>query len=193
MAIANWALRQAGYQDPSRNAMKDLDQIPGQINPYYKPYSEAGQRQIGNLESQYGQMTNDPGGMVNKIGGNYQQSPGFKFALQQALQGSGHAAAAGGMAGSPQHEQQNMGIATNLANQDYNTWLQHALGLYGSGVQGEQDLMHEGYGAGNEYAQSTGNNLQSKANLKFGGAQSQNQMIADIMKAGASVVGGRAQ
>ena len=34
------------------------------------------------------------------------------------------------MAGSPQHEQENMQLATNLGNQEYNGWLTKALGLY---------------------------------------------------------------
>ena len=105
-----------------------------------QPYIDQGQAQYGNLNSQYGQLMNDPGGRMNQIGQSYHQSPGFQFALQQALQGAGHAAAAGGMAGSPHHEQQNMGLATNLANQDYNQWLQQALGLYGRGMSGSQSL-----------------------------------------------------
>jgi hypothetical protein len=163
-----------GTSDPSKGAMKYLDKIPGMAQNAYNPYIQAGNRQLPGLEEQYGQLMNDPGGRMNQIGAGYQQSPGFQFALQQALQGSGNAQAAGGMAGSPQHEQQNMGIATNLANQDYNQYLQNALGMYGEGLQGSQGLYNTGYNASNSMADMLANAYGSQANLKYAGGANQN-------------------
>src|SRR5579864_175938 len=120
MAGAGFGALFGGHEDPAESANPYFDQIPGQLEKYYNPYIQRGNRAGDAMEGAYGNLINDPGGMLNKIGGGYQQSPGFKFAMQQALQGAGHGAAAGGMAGTPQHEQQNMEIATNLANQDYN-------------------------------------------------------------------------
>src|SRR6185503_15277001 len=117
--------------DPSKKASKYLNQVPGQIKPQYNPFIKAGNNQIPQLEEQYSGLLNDPGSMLNKFGESYHQSPGFDFALKQALQGAGNAAAAGGMAGSPMHEQENMELSTNLANQDYNNYLRNAMGLYG--------------------------------------------------------------
>ena len=119
-----------GGKNPANSAMPYLNQIPGQTQQYQQPWYQAGQNQLPELESQYGQLMNDPGGRMNQIGESFHESPGFKFALQQALQGGNHAAAAGGMAGSPQHEQQNMQLATDLGNQEYNNWM---LGLLGDG------------------------------------------------------------
>jgi hypothetical protein len=164
-----------GTSDPSKGAMKYLNQIPGMANNIYNPYIQAGQAQLPGLEEQYSMLMNDPGARMNQIGAGYQQSPGYQFAVQQALQGSGNAAAAGGMAGSPQHEQQNMTLANNLANQDYNQYLQNALGLYGEGLQGSQGLYSMGYGASNALADMLANAYGSQANLAYAGAANQNQ------------------
>jgi hypothetical protein len=163
------------YQNPADAAGGYYDKIPGQLNKYMNPYIDAGKNALGPLQSQYGNLMNNPGGMVNQIGANYHQSPGFQFALQQALQGSGNAAAAGGMAGSPQHEQQNMGLATNLANQDYNQWLQNAMGMYTQGLQGEQGLYNTGANAGMNMGQDMASYYANRGNLAYEGQNAENQ------------------
>jgi hypothetical protein len=163
-----------GNTDPSKGAMEYLHQIPGQIAPYFDPYINAGKGAIGTLQGQYGNLLGNPGGMLNQIGQGYQQSPGFKFAMQQALQGSGNAAAAGGMAGSPQHQQQNMQLASDIASQDYNNWMHNALGLYGQGLSGEQGLYAGGLQAGTSMADQIAQMLASKAQLSYAGQASQN-------------------
>jgi hypothetical protein len=165
----------APWQNPSDSAMPYYNKIPGQISKYFDPYMNAGNRQLPGLENQYGSLMNDPGGKLNQIGQGYHQSPGFQFALQQALQGSNHAAAAGGMAGSPQHEQQNMGVATGLANQDYNSWMQNALGLYGGGLQGSQSLYDTGAKAGMTEGEDMASVLAQQAKAAYEGQNTQNQ------------------
>ena len=161
--------------NPAEAAMPYYGQIPGTLNKYLDPYIQTGQQALPGLQEQYGQLMNNPGGRLNQIGQGYQQSPGFKFALQQALQGAGNAAAAGGMAGSPQHEYQNMQLATNLANQDYNTWLQNALGLYGKGVGGEEGLYGIGAKAGIGMGEDLASMLASQAQLAYAGEAAKNQ------------------
>ncbi len=163
------------YTNPADSAMKYFNKIPGQVSKYLDPYINAGSRQLPGLESQYGQLMNNPGGKVNEIGQGYHQSPGFQFALQQALQGAGHAAAAGGMAGSPQHEQQNMQLGTNLANQDYNQWLQSALGLYGKGIEGSQGLYDTGAKTGVAAGEDMASILAHQAQLSYEGQNAENQ------------------
>lgn len=171
------------YSDPSRGAQKYLNQIPGEISPYYNPFIQAGQRGMSGYENTTNQLL-DPNALINKIGSGYTQSPGYQFALNQALQGSGHAAAAGGMAGSPQHEQQNMQLAQNLANQDYQQYLQNALGLYGMGYQGQGNLMNQGYNASNELANSLGNTLGTQGQLAYSGGVNRNQLGAGTLGMG---------
>lgn len=161
----------APYEDPSKKAMGFFNKIPGQLKENFNPWI---QMAMG--------MAQNPAERLNQIGQGYQQSPGFKFALQQALQGSGHAAAAGGMAGSPQHEQQNMELATNLANQDYNQWMQNALGLQGLGMGiGSQGGMRLGEDLASVLAQ--------QGKLGFEGQQAKNEREGGIW---GSLAGGAA-
>lgn len=168
------------WSNPSDAASPYLNQIPGTISPYYNPYINNGTSAGNTLNGQYGNLLNNPGGMVNQIGSNYHQSPGFQFALQQALQAGNHSAAAGGMAGSPQNQQQSMQTATGLADQDYNNYLQNAMGMYNQGLQGEQGMYGIGYNASNSLAQSLANNLQSQAGLAYQGANNSNQHSGGI-------------
>lgn len=165
----------AGYKNPADAGMDYMNQMPGQISKYLDPYINAGQQALPGLQDQYNQLMNDPGGRLNQIGASYHQSPGFQFSLQQALQGSGHAAAAGGMAGSPQHEQQNMGLATNLANQDYNQYLQNAMGMYGQGLAGSQSIYNTGAQTGIAAGEDMASILAQKAKMAYEGQNADNQ------------------
>lgn len=167
-------------KNPADSAMPYLNQIPGETQQYQQPWYEAGKSQIPGLQDQYSQLMNDPGGKMNKIGEGFKESPGFKFAMQQALQGGNHAAAAGGMAGSPQHEQQNMQMATDLGNQEYGNWMKNALGMYGQGLQGSQGMANQGQQAGQSMADMIAQTLAQQANLSFNGQQQQNQNKSDM-------------
>ena len=160
---------------PSDAANKYLNKIPGEINQYYQPYINAGQGALPVLQGQYGDLLNNPGGKFNDIGASFQQSPGFKFALDQALRSAGRAAAAGGMAGSPMHEQQNMEVATNLANQDYYNWLGQAIGLYSQGLSGEQGLYSGGLQAGGSMADQISQQLAQQAANAYQNQSAQNE------------------
>lgn len=162
------------FEDPSKSAMPYLNKIPGEVKPYYQPYMDAGKRSLGDLEGQYGNLTNNPGEFVNKIGEGFQQSPGYQFAREQAEQAAGHAAAAGGMAGSPQHEQQIADLVSKLASSNYRDWLSNALGAYQTGLSGKSHLNDMGYEANNEFGQTLGNNLASKAKLAYAGTANEN-------------------
>ena len=164
---------------PASAADPYLGQISGQTGKYFDPYFNAGKDTIPQLQGQYGQLTNDPGGKLNSIGESYQQSPGFKFALQQALQGAGHASAAGGMAGSPQDSQQQMQMATDMASQDYNNWLQQATGMYNSGLQGQQGMMNNGMQAGSNQADMIAQQLSAQAQNASNNQNQKNQQQAN--------------
>lgn len=163
------------WVNPADQASKTLGQIPGAAKNAYDPYINAGMGALPQLQDQYKSLLGDPGSALNKIGQGYQQSPGFDFQVKQALKAAGNAAAAGGMAGSPQHQYQNEEVATGLANQDYNNWLSKALGLYGQGLSGQQDLYKTGYGASSNMAQSVQDALAKQAELQYKGQDAANQ------------------
>lgn len=163
------------WENPAEAASPYLGQIPSTIAPYYDPYIQGGGQQFGNYMGQANKLTNNPGQMVNEIGSNYQQSPGFEFQMQQALQGGTNAAAAGGYAGTPQHQQYAMQTANDIASQDYNKYMQDALRMYGLGFQGLGQQSQMGYGASNEMAQSLMSALMTQAQLEYEAANAENQ------------------
>jgi hypothetical protein len=67
--------------------------------------------------------------MYNQIAGGYQQSPGFQNNLKMAMTAGNNAAAADGMLGTNQHQFMNAQEATNLANNDFQTYMQNRLGM----------------------------------------------------------------
>lgn len=191
-----------GNQNPYDAASQYYNQIPGMLNNTYNPYIHAGMGALpgmqqyenrgnvagNNLMNQYSQMTNNPGGLVNKLGASFHQSPGYAFQVQQSLNAANRAAAAGGMAGSPE-EQQNIATTTNqLANQDYYNYLNHATQMYGAGIQGMQgterlgaNMVQDLYGAGanasNNLAQNLGSAYMNQGNMAYGSANFNNQMM----------------
>ncbi len=158
-----------------------LNQMPG----YYQPYMNAGQSMLNPLMSQYSQLMNNPGGMMNQIGSQFHSSPGFNFAMRQAMMGGNQASAAGGMAGSPMANQQNQQMATNLANQNYYNWMGNALGMYGQGLQGAQGMAGMGAGMANNFGTNMADILNNQADISYAGQANQNQetggLIGDIM------------
>lgn len=137
---------------PMNAANQFLNKIPGETQKYYKPYMDAGSNALDILRSQYGNLINNPGELYNKFSSGYTQSPGYKTRLNEALNAATNAQAAGGMAGSPQHQQIAAQKAVDLSGQDFENYLSHILGLYGGGIQGEQGLENQGYGANTDFA-----------------------------------------
>ena len=183
----------------SQAAMPYLNQIGQQIPQYFNPYINAGQQALPALQHQYGQLLgqgagimnqnnqlmNNPGGVMNRIGAGFQQSPGYQFSVNQALGAANRAASAGGMLGSPMEQQNIAGTVTGMANQDYynylnhgmsmyDTGLQNATNMYGMGLQGEQDMAHMGLNATNSMTDDLMTQYLSQASDAYaGGGQPQ--------------------
>lgn len=165
--------------NPEDAASKYLDQIPGTAKPYYDPFIKQGAQAGGVLKDQYGNLINDPGGKLSKIGAGYTQSPGYQWNLNQALNAGTNAAAAGGMAGSPMHQQQAMETASGYASKDFNDYMKNALGLYGQGLEGEQGFQKQGFGASTSLADLLANALQNKGTLAYEGQAAKNKGESD--------------
>ena len=162
------------FSDPSEEANQYIGQIPGQTQQYFDPYINSGKNALPQLQGQYDQLMNDPGGMVNKIGQGYHESPGFQFSLQKALAGGNRSFAAGGMGGSPASANWGMETAEGLANQDYQSYLKNALSQYGLGLGGEEKMADRGQKSGSDYASMIADTLAAQGKLKYEGAKSQN-------------------
>ncbi len=170
-----------GGQDPSEAANKYIEQIPGKTAPNYQPFINSGTNALPQLQGQYDKLLNDPGGLVNKIGESYHESPGFQFALKNALAGGNRAFAAGGMGGSPGASNWGMETATGFANKDYNNYLEKALSRYDLGLGGEEKIASMGQQAGSNYGDMMAQALAAQAKLKYEGQQAQNSFWPDLV------------
>lgn len=159
-------------KNPADVANQYIDQIPGQTFPYYQPYMNAGTSSLNQFMDMLGQ---NPSDVYNKLGEGYKQSPGYKFALEQALAAQNNASAAGGMLGTPMHQQQSMETAEGLAARDFENYMNHVLGINTENKQGLGQLTGLGYNAASDYASGLANNLGQKASYGFAGQAAQNQ------------------
>jgi len=98
----------------------------------------------------------NPTETLSKFGAGYQASPGYQYNVDQATKASNNAAAAGGFIGSPQQQEYMAHQIGGLASQDYNQYLNNALGLYNTG-----------YGASMGSANNLADMLKSQATLAY--------------------------
>lgn len=166
------------YTNPADAAMPYLEEIPGTITPYYQPYIDSGNQALQTLMQQYMALIQNPGSTMNNMGSGYQQSPGYQYDMNAAMNASNSAAAAGGMLGTDAHQTQSATMAADIANQDYWNYMNHVLGLYGQGMSGMQGINQMGYGASNELAQSLANVLMTQGGLAYAGQNNQNMANA---------------
>lgn len=158
------------------NAANDwLNQSKKDLYPNFQPWIQAGQQALPDWQKQLQLLTQNPGQFINQVGNNYKQSPGLQFQIQQGTQSANNAAAAGGMAGSPQAQQYASTISNNLANKDYYNYLSTALGQYDLGLKGLQDLSNQGQQAAQAYGEDYSSILDAQAKLAYESAKSQNQ------------------
>lgn len=162
-----------GGKNPADAASPYLNQIPDILKQYMNPYVNAGQGALGDLQNQFGQLTGNTSDVYNKLGAGYKESPGFQRNLEQALNAGSNAAAAGGMLGTPWHQQQNMGIASDIASKDYGDYMNRVMGLYGAGLSGQQGLSQLGFQGANNLSSGLGNVL---------GMQGQNAAAGQLFK-----------
>lgn len=178
--------------NPADSAMPYLNQISGMLPQYFQPWMSAGQQALPQLQQQYGQLLNNPTGVMNGIGSTFHQSPGYQWQTNQALGAANRASAAGGMLGSPAEQQSIAGTVNQMANQDYYNYLNHGMQMYGMGLQGQQGLAQMGYGASANLGDDLASTLMSQAQLAYSGQSDVNQgrfgMLGSVMGAGGGLL-----
>ncbi len=170
--------------NPADAGNEYLQKIPGMIKPYYDPYINAGKDTLKDLISQYSGLMKDPGSILSQLGKGYTKSPGYEFQRTEGLQGINNAAAAGGMLGTGQHQQQAGELATNLANQDFNQYLAKVLGLWGTGLQGKENINKMGFDASTGLAGNLASNMMSQGQLAYEGQAGSNKFWSDLIGQG---------
>ena len=178
-----------GDDEDEMDPMEYIEQIEPMLRDIYNPYIQHGQNAYTGLNEQYNMLMNNPAAMQQMLGQGYQQSPGYQFQYDQAMNAANQAGAAGGMLGTNAHQQQAMGYANGLASQDYNNYVNRNQQLYGMGLQGNQGFYDTGFNASNQLAGGLGNAYGSAAQLSYANQASEDQMLGSILGAGIGAVG----
>lgn len=125
-------------------------------NPHYRqsreaqnPFYEAGQRGMQDFQNWLAQMK-DPSAFINKLMGNYQESPWAHIQQQNARRAGINAASASGLIGSTPYLQQAQQNAHNISQEDMMNWLKNVLGINTEYGQGQHDLYTGGQHAADE-------------------------------------------
>jgi hypothetical protein len=170
-----------GGKNPADEANKYLNQIPGTVSPYYQPYINQGMGANKDIMEQFQQLINNPNAMYDKLAGGYKESPGYQTRLQDAMTAVRNANAAGGMAGSPQHEGLAAERALDLRSKDFEDYLGHVFGLYGTGLQGEQGIGQQGFEASKGLADILGSNLGAQGQYAYAGQAGKNANFSNLL------------
>lgn len=174
-----WGLTHSS-KNPSTDTINTLNGIPGKVEPYYKPYQDAGKTALNTLQGENTGLLN--GTKQGELGSTYKESPGYQYALKSALQAGQNASAAGGMLGTPQHQEQNMDVASGLASRDYQNYMDRQTNLYNTGYGGTQDINNKGYDANKGMADTVGNVENLKGGYQYAGQAGKNKEHADLIQ-----------
>lgn len=173
-------------EDPTKGANRYLDQIPGVGQKYYGGYIDRGNRAGAKLEGEYGKLMN-PTSFIDDIMKNYSTSQGAQYQQKELGRGIGATAASGGYAGTPEHQKEYGNMASDIMSKDMQQYLQNALGVYGTGLSGEQNFDTQGFNASGSMADLLGGKLSSQAGLSFQNSSqnnaNRNAFMNAIMKA----------
>lgn len=133
---------------PYDKAMEQYQKFMQMGQGVQQPYLDAGKQGLGNYQ-EWLQGQKDPGGFINKMMGQYQDSPYTSYLQQQAQNAGINAGSANGTMGSSALAQQMQQNAGNIAQQGMDSWLQNALGINSQYGQGQKDLMQGGQNSAN--------------------------------------------
>jgi len=175
------------FPNAAKGAEGPLNQIPGQITPYYQPYVDAGKNALPGYQDIMQKLLSNPQDFINQLGQGYQKSPGYDWRLNQGENAINNANAAGGMLGSPQHQQQAGELATNLASQDYDKYMERILQGLGLGAQGTAGLVSQGAQSSSALADALASVLAQKSGLRYAGQANQNKENGGLIN---SIFGG---
>jgi hypothetical protein len=174
-------------KNPYSEAMPYIEQIPSTMKPYYDPYIQAGTRALGSAENQYNRLTTDPTQLMSQFGSQYTSSPGYQWQVGEATKAANQAAAARGMAGRPAEQAELAQYISGIAGRDYQDFLGQALGLYGRGLSGYENLYGTGARMGDSLATSLANVLASQADLAQKQAEAENENNSGLFGGLASI------
>lgn len=165
--------------NPANSAMPYLNQIPGAVGEYYKPFINEGALASGVSNPVYNRMTENPTDFIDAIMRSYSPSEGYKFKEKYLTQAARNAAAQGGFAGTPTSQLEQADLVRGLLGEDMQQYLANILGVQQQGLQGQENRIGRGFQAGLGYGDILGSNLGQQAGLAFQGQSQLNQNAID--------------
>lgn len=169
-------------QNPADVAMPYLNQIPGIAQQNLGPWQEQGQQAQQTNQPIYNKMANDPADFLNQLQASYSPSKGYQFKqsqLQKAYEGQ---AAAGGYANTPQAHAAQQQLMNDLLSGDMGEYLNRALSVQQTGLQGNENVATRGFGAATDATNILGTNLGNQAQLAYRGQENKNAERQNILK-----------
>lgn len=174
--------------DPYGDAGKEYEKWAQKGIGAEEPFRQAGIGAIGGYNDWLGGMK-DPSGFIDKIMGQYQESPQARYLQEQAKRAGINAASASGLAGSTPFAQQQAQQAAGISQNDMNNWLGQVLGInsqYGAGLGNEMGLGAQV--AGNE-AGLYGKIAQGLGEAKYGQKAQEGENWGSILGGIGSIIG----
>lgn len=167
-------------RSPMDSANQYLTQIPGVAHKGYDPYVQSGLDASGRTKSQYEELMSNPQAFIDRIMKGYNTSEGYNFEKDLLTKELSNTAAAGGIAGTPL-DQLNQGQAVQgLLSKDMQQYLMNALGLFRTGLEGEEGVATRGYDASKGLTDILGGSLNQQGGLAFNQAQQEQKNKNDL-------------
>ena len=175
-----------GGSNPADAAKPYLDQIPGVGHQGYDPYVSAGLDASGKTKGQYESLMDDPTGFINKLMESYKTSEGYNFQKDLLTKELSNTAAAGGIAGTPLDQLNQGQQVQGLLSQDMQQYFQNALGVFKTGLSGEEGIAGRGFDASKNLTDLLGNNLSTQGGLAYKNStdktNQRNQLIQQLIQ-----------
>lgn len=158
--------------------------VESMLQQYLGKYMNAGDTALMSLEEQYQMLLNNPSMVYDMLAADFEASPGYEYQVEQSMNASNNAAAAGGMLGTPAHTTQSMSSANDLAAQDYWNYMGYMNNLYNTGLGVAGDINQMGYNASSTTAAGLGNYMASAMNMAYMDQVLQNKNTSSLIGGG---------
>lgn len=169
------------YFEKSEAAMKQ----------YMQPFVDYGWGFSPSLQSNYNNLVNDPAAMLEMFMSGYEPSKAYQMQQDRMGQAAANSAAAGGFRGAPLEQATQQEITQGLLSQDMQKYLSNVLGLYGTGLQGQQGMFNTGFNASSGLSSDLANLYGSQGSMAYNNAMQQRAaaqgLFGSLLGAGAGL------
>lgn len=169
-------------------AMQEYQKYMNMAQGTQQPYLDAGKGAIGDYQK-WLEGQKDPSGFINKLMGDYSESPYAHNLQQQSLNAGQNAASASGLMGSTPLMQQLQQNSGQIASADQNQWLQNVLGINTQYGQGQNNLMTGGQNAANSLTNMYNQMGQNMGQAAYGKDAGKKQDFWNTIGGGLGMIG----